>query len=172
MSRLFQPLTLRGLTTPNRIAVSPMCQYQAQDGLANDWHLVHLGGLAQGGAGLVFTEATAVTPEGRISPDDLGLWNDDQAEVLARIVRFIVSQGAVPGIQLAHAGRKASNPAPWKGSGSLPAIRRRVDARGAQRPALRRQAGPCPRPWMSPESWRSSKPSWTRPAAPWPRASG
>ncbi|WP_257311343.1 NADH:flavin oxidoreductase/NADH oxidase [Geothrix fuzhouensis] len=120
MSRLFQPLPLRGLTLPNRIAVSPMCQYQAQDGLANDWHLVHLGGLAQGGAGLVFTEATAVVPEGRISPDDLGLWDDDQAEVLARIVHFIASQGAVPGIQLAHAGRKASNPAPWKGSGSLP----------------------------------------------------
>jgi len=121
MSRLFQPLTLHGLTLPNRIAVSPMCQYQAKDGVANDWHLVHLGGLAQGGAGLVVTEATAVVPEGRISPDDLGLWNDDQAEALARIVRFITSQGAVPGIQLAHAGRKASNPAPWKGSGSLPA---------------------------------------------------
>ncbi|MBP1773408.1 MAG: NADH:flavin oxidoreductase/NADH oxidase [Holophagaceae bacterium] len=120
MSRLFQPLTLRGTTLPNRIAVSPMCQYQAQDGLVNDWHLVHLGGLAQGGAGLVFTEATAVVPEGRISPDDLGLWNDKQAEALARIVRFIAAQGAVPGIQLAHAGRKASNPAPWKGSGSLP----------------------------------------------------
>ncbi|WP_257306080.1 NADH:flavin oxidoreductase/NADH oxidase [Geothrix campi] len=120
MSRLFQPMNLRGVTLPNRIVVSPMCQYQAQDGLANDWHLVHLGGLAQGGAGLVFTEATAVVPEGRISPDDLGLWNEAQAEALARIVRFIASQGAVPGIQLAHAGRKASNPAPWKGSGSLP----------------------------------------------------
>ncbi|WP_243384137.1 NADH:flavin oxidoreductase/NADH oxidase [Geothrix alkalitolerans] len=121
MTRLFQPLTLRGLTLPNRIAVSPMCQYQATDGLANDWHLVHLGGLAQGGAGLVITEATAVVPEGRISPDDLGLWNDAQAKALARIAHFIASQGAVPGIQLAHAGRKASNPAPWKGSGSLPA---------------------------------------------------
>ena len=121
MTHLFQPLTLRGLTLPNRIAVSPMCQYQATDGLANDWHLVHLGGLAQGGAGLVITEATAVVPEGRISPDDLGLWNDAQAKVLARIAHFIASQGAVPGIQLAHAGRKASNPAPWKGSGSLPA---------------------------------------------------
>ncbi|WP_243287815.1 NADH:flavin oxidoreductase/NADH oxidase [Geothrix terrae] len=121
MTRLFQPLTLRGITLPNRIAVSPMCQYQATDGLANDWHLVHLGGLAQGGAGLVITEATAVVPEGRISPDDLGLWNKDQAEALARIARFITSQGAVPGIQLAHAGRKASNPAPWKGSGSLTA---------------------------------------------------
>jgi 2,4-dienoyl-CoA reductase-like NADH-dependent reductase (Old Yellow Enzyme family) len=119
MSRLFQPLTLRGITLPNRIAVSPMCQYQAQEGVVNDWHLVHLGGLAQGGAGLVVTEATAVVPEGRISPDDLGLWNDGQAEALAPIVRFIAAQGAVPGIQLAHAGRKASNPAPWKGSGSL-----------------------------------------------------
>jgi 2,4-dienoyl-CoA reductase-like NADH-dependent reductase (Old Yellow Enzyme family) len=119
MSRLFTPLTLRGLTLPNRIAVSPMCQYQAQDGLVNDWHLVHYGGLAQGGAGLVITEAAAVLPEGRISPEDLGLWNNAQAEGLARIVRFIASQGAVPGVQLAHAGRKASNPAPWKGSGSL-----------------------------------------------------
>ncbi|WP_306590226.1 NADH:flavin oxidoreductase/NADH oxidase [Geothrix sp. 21YS21S-4] len=120
MPRLFQPLTLRGLTLPNRIAVSPMCQYQSVDGLPNDWHLVHLGGLAQGGAGLVLTEATAVSPEGRISPDDLGIWNDAQGEGLARIARFIASQGAAPGIQLAHAGRKASNPAPWKGSGSLP----------------------------------------------------
>ncbi|MCM2249106.1 MAG: NADH:flavin oxidoreductase/NADH oxidase [Geothrix sp.] len=121
MSRLFTPLTLRGLTLPNRIAASPMCQYQAQDGLVNDWHLVHYGGLAQGGAGLVFTEAAAVLPEGRISPEDLGIWNHAQAEALAPVVRFIASQGAVPGIQLAHAGRKASNPAPWKGSGSLPA---------------------------------------------------
>ncbi len=120
MSRLFHPLTLRGLTLSNRIAVSPMCQYQAVDGVAQDWHLVHLGGLAQGGAGLVMTEATAVVPEGRISPDDLGLWDEAQAEPLARIVRFIASQGAAAGIQLAHAGRKASNPAPWKGSGSLP----------------------------------------------------
>ena len=120
MNRLFQPLTLRGLTLPNRIAASPMCQYQAVEGVAQDWHLVHYGGLAQGGAGLVLTEATAVVPEGRISPDDLGLWNAAQAEALGRVVRFITSQGAVPGVQLAHAGRKASNPAPWKGSGSLP----------------------------------------------------
>lgn len=120
MSRLFQPLTLRGLTLPNRIAVSPMCQYQAEDGLASDWHLVHYGGLAQGGAGLVMSEATAVLPEGRISPNDLGLWNRHQAEGLAHIVHFIKAQGAVAGIQLAHAGRKASNPAPWKGSGSQP----------------------------------------------------
>jgi 2,4-dienoyl-CoA reductase-like NADH-dependent reductase (Old Yellow Enzyme family) len=120
MSHLFQPLTLRGLTLPNRIAVSPMCQYQSKDGLANDWHLVHLGGLAQGGAGLVFTEAAAVLPEGRISPQDLGIWNAVQAEALAPIVRFIKSQGAVPGIQLAHAGRKGSTFTPWKGSGSVP----------------------------------------------------
>jgi 2,4-dienoyl-CoA reductase-like NADH-dependent reductase (Old Yellow Enzyme family) len=119
MSHLFQPLTLRGLTLPNRIAVSPMCQYQAKDGTPNDWHLVHLGGLAQGGAGLVFTEAAAVLPEGRISPEDLGIWNMAQAEALARIVHFIKVQGAVPGIQLAHAGRKASTYAPWRGSGSV-----------------------------------------------------
>lgn len=119
MSRLFQPLALRGLTLSNRIAASPMCQYQAVEGVAQDWHLVHYGGLAQGGSGLVITEATAVVPEGRISPDDLGLWNDAQAEALGRVVRFITAQGAVPGVQLAHAGRKASNPAPWKGSGSL-----------------------------------------------------
>jgi len=120
MSHLFQPFTLRGLTLPNRIAVSPMCQYQCQEGLPNDWHLVHLGGLAQGGAGLVITEAAAVLPEGRISPEDLGLWTMAQAEGLAHSVKFIKDQGAVPGIQLAHAGRKASAFAPWRGSGSVP----------------------------------------------------
>ncbi len=121
MTNLFRPLQLRGVTLPNRIAVSPMCQYQSVDGLPNDWHLVHLGGLAQGGAGLVITEAAAVLPEGRISPEDLGIWNLAQAEGLARSVHFIKSQGAVPGIQLAHAGRKASAYAPWRGSGSVPA---------------------------------------------------
>jgi len=120
MTNLFRPLQLRGLTLPNRIAVSPMCQYSSQEGLPSDWHLVHLGGLAQGGAGLVFTEAAAVLPEGRISPEDLGLWNMAQAEGLARSVHFIKTQGAVTGIQLAHAGRKASAFAPWKGSGSVP----------------------------------------------------
>ncbi|WLT32371.1 NADH:flavin oxidoreductase/NADH oxidase [Geothrix sp. PMB-07] len=121
MSRLFQPLTLRGLTLPNRIAVSPMCQYSSVEGLPTDWHLVHYGGLAQGGAGLVIAEAAAVLPEGRITADDLGIWNGAQAEALARIVRFMHAQGAVSGIQLAHAGRKASTPAPWKGSGgSIP----------------------------------------------------
>lgn len=115
MSLLLEPYTLRQLTLPNRIAVSPMCQYSSVDGLANDWHLVHLGSRAVGGAGLVITEAVAVTADGRITAEDLGLWNDDQIAPLQRITRFITSQGAVPGIQLAHAGRKASTHRPWLG---------------------------------------------------------
>ncbi len=121
MSLLLQPFTLRQLTLPNRIVVSPMCQYSAADGLANDWHLVHLGSRAVGGAGVVFTEAVAVTEDGRITPEDLGLWHDEQIEPLQRITRFITAQGAVPAIQLAHAGRKASTWRPWLGkSGSIP----------------------------------------------------
>ncbi|MBP5090398.1 oxidoreductase, partial [Pseudomonas chlororaphis] len=108
MSLLLEPYTLRQLTLLNRIAVSPMCQYSSVDGLANDWHLVHLGSRAVGGAGLIFTEATAVTADGRITAQDLGLWNDEQIAPLQRITRFITAQGAVAGIQLAHAGRKAS----------------------------------------------------------------
>ena len=115
MSLLLEPYTLRQLTLLNRIAVSPMCQYSSVDGLANDWHLVHLGSRAVGGAGLVFTEAVAVTPDGRITAQDLGLWNDEQIEPLQRITRFIRAQGAVAGIQLAHAGRKASTYRPWLG---------------------------------------------------------
>ena len=121
MSRLFDPLPLRGVTFPNRIFVSPMCEYSSEDGFANDWHLVHLGSRAVGGAGLVMTEATAVTPEGRISPQDLGLWTDAHVEMLARIVRFVHAQGSVAGIQLAHAGRKASTHRPWSGSGRVDA---------------------------------------------------
>jgi len=117
VSRLFEPLTLRGTTFRNRAWVSPMCQYSSHDGRPTDWHLVHLGALAQGGAALVMTEATAVVPEGRISPQDAGIWNDDQAADYARIVDFVRSQEAVPGIQLAHAGRKASTRAPWLGRG-------------------------------------------------------
>jgi 2,4-dienoyl-CoA reductase-like NADH-dependent reductase (Old Yellow Enzyme family) len=117
---LFDELKLRGLTLRNRIAVSPMCQYSCTDGLANDWHFVHLASRAVGGAALVFTEATAVTPDGRISPQDLGIWNDAQADALARIVSFIDAQGAAAGIQLAHAGRKASTFRPWDGSGAVP----------------------------------------------------
>ncbi len=116
---LLTPLTLRGVTFRNRIAVSPMCQYSADNGFANDWHLVHLGSRAAGGAGLVIVEATAVLPEGRITPKDVGLWSDEHIEPLARIARFVHSQGAVAGIQLAHAGRKASCDAPWKGGAAL-----------------------------------------------------
>ncbi len=112
---LFSPLHIRGTQLRNRIAVSPMCQYSSVDGLANDWHLVHLGSRAVGGAALVFTEAAAVEPQGRISPEDLGIWDGVHVEPLARIVRFINAQGSLAGIQLAHAGRKASTAAPWKG---------------------------------------------------------
>lgn len=115
MSALFEPLSLRGVTFPNRIAVSPMCQYMALEGCASEWHLVHYGGLAQGGAGLVLLEATAVRPEGRISPADLGLWEDEQTAGLAQVAAFVAGQGSVPGIQLAHAGRKASVAPPWEG---------------------------------------------------------
>lgn len=120
-ARLFSPLTVRGVTLRNRIVVSPMCQYSvdAQDGKAGDWHLVHLAARAVGGAGLVFTEATAVTPEGRISPQDVGLWNDDQIAPLARIVDAIHENGAAAGTQLAHAGRKASTSQPWNGGGPV-----------------------------------------------------
>jgi len=119
VSALFTPLTLRGTTLRNRIWVSPMCQYSATDGRPDDWHLVHLGARAVGGAGLVLTEATAVSAEGRISPADTGIWTDEQAADWARIVRFVRSQGAVAGIQLAHAGRKASTAAPWLGGGPV-----------------------------------------------------
>lgn len=119
-SLLFSPLTLRDVTLRNRIAVSPMCQYSARDGVPNEWHYVHLGSRAVGGAGLVIAEATAVEPRGRISPYCLGLWDDEQVEPFARIVRFIEAQGAAAGVQLAHAGRKASTRRPWEGGGPLP----------------------------------------------------
>jgi 2,4-dienoyl-CoA reductase-like NADH-dependent reductase (Old Yellow Enzyme family) len=119
LHHLFEPLSLRDVTLRNRIAVSPMCEYSSVDGMANDWHFVHLGSRAVGGAGLVLTEAAAVSPEGRISPDDLGIWKDAHIEPLARIVGFVRSQGACPGVQLAHAGRKASTPAPFKGHGRI-----------------------------------------------------
>jgi 2,4-dienoyl-CoA reductase-like NADH-dependent reductase (Old Yellow Enzyme family) len=117
---LFDELKLRGITLRNRIAVSPMCEYSSTDGLANDWHMVHLGSRAVGGAALVFSEATAVTPEGRISPQDLGIWNDAQRDALAPIVAFVNAQGAAAGIQLAHAGRKASLRRPWDPPGIVP----------------------------------------------------
>jgi 2,4-dienoyl-CoA reductase-like NADH-dependent reductase (Old Yellow Enzyme family) len=118
-AQLFSPLQIKNTTLKNRIVISPMCQYSATDGFANDWHLVHLGSRATGGAGLIIQEATAVSPEGRISPGDLGLWKDEQIEKMQAINRFIVSQNSIPGIQLAHAGRKASAAAPWEGGRKL-----------------------------------------------------
>jgi 2,4-dienoyl-CoA reductase-like NADH-dependent reductase (Old Yellow Enzyme family) len=115
MSQLFSPLQLRSLKFKNRIFVSPMCQYSSENGMAQSWHLVHLGGFAVGGAALVMTEATAVSPEARISPDDLGLWSDEHAQALKPVIDFIHSQGAISAVQLAHAGRKASTASPWKG---------------------------------------------------------
>src|ERR1700727_865742 len=115
MSQLFTPLTIRDISLSNRIVVSPMCQYSAHDGMSDDWHLVHLGTRAVGGAGLIFTEATAVAAEGRISPADLGIWKDEHIEGLRRIVKFVRAEGSEIGIQLAHAGRKASVREPWNG---------------------------------------------------------
>ena len=119
MASLLDPLQLRDLTLSNRIIVSPMCEYSSADGFANEWHLVHLGSRAVGGAALVMTEAAAVTPEGRISPQDLGIWSDAHVEVLSRITRFIHAQERAAGMQLAHAGRKASTKRPWEGSGAV-----------------------------------------------------
>jgi 2,4-dienoyl-CoA reductase-like NADH-dependent reductase (Old Yellow Enzyme family) len=119
MPHLFEPLILRGLTLPNRIGIPPMCQYSAQDGMATDWHFVHYGSRATGGAGLIIVEATAVAPEGRISPGDLGLWQDQQIEPLSRIAHFMLARGSVPAIQLAHAGRKASVGLGWQAQRTL-----------------------------------------------------
>src|SRR5919109_372242 len=120
MASLFAPFTLKDVTLKNRIAVSPMCQYSADDGVINSWHHAHLAGLARGGSGLVIAEATAVSAEGRITPGDTGLWSDAQAEAFAPAVRSIKAAGAVPGIQIAHAGRKASANRPWEGDDHIP----------------------------------------------------
>jgi 2,4-dienoyl-CoA reductase-like NADH-dependent reductase (Old Yellow Enzyme family) len=121
LSTLFEPITLRSLTVRNRVWLAPMCQYSSTDGVPNDWHLVHLGARATGGFGLILTEAAAVVPEGRISPQDAGIWNDEQADAWRRIVDFVHGQGAAIGVQLAHAGRKASTYRPWADeSGSVP----------------------------------------------------
>jgi 2,4-dienoyl-CoA reductase-like NADH-dependent reductase (Old Yellow Enzyme family) len=119
MAHLFSELRLRDVVFPNRIGVSPMCQYSCEDGLATDWHFVHLATRAVGGAGLVMAEAAAVTPEGRISPEDLGVWSEAHFEPLARMAKFISGQGAIAGIQLAHAGRKGSTYRPWSGKGAV-----------------------------------------------------
>ncbi|MGX9699008.1 NADH:flavin oxidoreductase/NADH oxidase [Janthinobacterium lividum] len=128
MSALFQPYTLKGITLRNRIAVPPMCQYMAVDGQANDWHLSHYAGMARGGAGLVIVEATAVAPEGRITPGCTGIWNDDLAQAFVPVVKAIKAAGSVPGIQIAHAGRKASANRPWEGDDHIA----EGDARGWQ----------------------------------------
>jgi 2,4-dienoyl-CoA reductase-like NADH-dependent reductase (Old Yellow Enzyme family) len=119
MSKLFTPLQIKSVQFRNRIVVSPMCQYSSEDGFASDWHLVHLGSRAVGGAGFIISEAAAVSPEGRISPFDLGIWKDAHIEKLQQITSFIAAQGTVPGIQLAHAGRKASTNVPWQGRGKV-----------------------------------------------------
>lgn len=120
MAKLFEPYRLKDVTLRNRIVVSPMCQYCSEDGFPNDWHLVHLGSRAVGGAGLVIVEATAVSPEGRISPMDSGIWSDAHIDPFARIAQFIKKMGAIPGMQIAHAGRKASASVPWEGNAHLP----------------------------------------------------
>lgn len=119
MNKLFAPLKIMGVELKNRIAVSPMCQYSSNNGIPTEWHLVHLGSRAVGGAALVIQEATSVSPEGRISPDDAGIWNDIQADAYKRITEFIISENSIPGIQLAHAGRKGSTYVPWKGMGEV-----------------------------------------------------
>jgi len=136
MSHLFEPLTIRAVTFRNRIAVAPMCQYSSTDGYANDWHFVHLASRAVGGAGLVLTEAAAVEPRGRISPQDLGIWSDGHIEALAKIVEFMHNLGAIAGIQLAHAGRKASTAPPWEGGKVLD------EADGGWRPVVSSSAIP------------------------------
>ena len=149
MSALFSPLTLRGITLKNRIAVSPMSQYRAIDGTANDWHMVHLGRFALGGAALVFAEATAVEPEGRRTHGDLGLWTDEQAERLKPIAAFLEAEGAVPGIQLGHAGRKASERRPWHGE--TPVDAEDVSLRGeAPWTAIAPSAVPYAEGWPTP----------------------
>src|ERR1700691_5829600 len=120
MTHLFNPLAIRDVAFANRVVVSPMCQYSSTEGYANDWHFLHLGSRAVGGAGLVLTEAAAVLPEGRITPGDLGIWKDEHIAMLARIVEFLHGQGSRAGIQLAHAGRKASMQRPWDGESVVP----------------------------------------------------
>ena len=144
-AHLFSTIKLRDLQLRNRIAVSPMCEYSSEDGFANDWHLVHLGSRAVGGAALVLTEAAAVTADGRISPDDLGIWKDEHIEMLARIFRFISGQGAAAGMQLAHAGFKASTSAPWKGDAPLD------EANGGWRPIWAPSSTPFDRGYQTPQ---------------------
>lgn len=143
---LFRPIQFRSVTARNRIMLSPMCQYSGRDGLTNDWHLVHLGARAAGGAGWVFTEAVHIEPRGRITPHCLGLWNDEQRDTLARIAGFVEAQGAVPGIQLGHAGRKASVGRPWEGSRPL------TPTEGGWQDLVSASALPYARGWATPKA--------------------
>src|SRR5271165_7033442 len=145
-AHLFAPIEIRGVMLRNRIGVSPMCEYSSVDGFANDWHLVHLGSRAVGGAAMVMTEAAAVLPEGRITPVDLGVWTDDHIPMLARIFRFIEEQGARPAMQLAHAGRKASTAAPWLGGGAV------EESEGGWRPIFAPSAIPFSAASITPEA--------------------
>src|SRR5579871_6286780 len=144
-AHLFTPLAMRSVRLRNRIGVSPMCEYSSEDGFANDWHFVHLGSRAVGGAAMVMTEAAAVLPEGRISPQDLGIWKDEHIGMLARIFRFIEEQGAVPAMQLAHAGRKASTEVPWRGNRAL------EESEGGWRPIFAPSAVPFSGKFPTPE---------------------
>ncbi|MBD0336429.1 MAG: NADH:flavin oxidoreductase/NADH oxidase [Cyanobacteria bacterium Co-bin13] len=146
MTSLFQPLSMRGVTFRNRIGMSPMCQYSSQDGFAHEWHLVHLVSRAVGGVGLVFTEAAAVEPEGRITPADLGIWSDEQVEMLSKITGLLQGAGAVPGVQLAHAGRKASCAKPWEGGKPL------AEEQGGWRPIFAPSAIPFDESSPTPEA--------------------
>ena len=150
--KLFEPLTLRGTTLPNRIVVSPLCQYSAVDGLAVPWHFAHLSTFARGKSGLVFTEAAAVEERGRITPDCLGIWTDEQAEALRPIVEFIESQGCVPGMQLAHAGRKASTRAPFVPKGGSPLTEADAAEAGAPWQTVAPSALPVTDGWHIPEA--------------------
>ncbi|GAC1541418.1 MAG: NADH:flavin oxidoreductase/NADH oxidase [Candidatus Velthaea sp.] len=145
MAQLFDSYTVRSVRLKNRIVVSPMCEYSSEDGFANDWHAIHLGSRAVGGAGLIFTEANAVTPDGRISPADLGIYRDEHVDPLARIVKFAEGQGAVMGTQLAHAGRKASSAPPWLGGGPV------SEADGGWRPIYAPSAVPFGPAGITPE---------------------
>src|SRR5450432_837353 len=145
MPNLFDPLKIKDVTLRNRIGVSPMCQYSYDDGFSDEWHLVHLGARAVGGAGLVMVEASGVEKRGRITPGDLGIYKDEHIEPLSRVVKFIKSQGAVAGIQIAHAGRKASTAVPWEGGVGL------ADAQGGWQPL-----GPDDRPFQN--NYRTPKP--------------
>jgi 2,4-dienoyl-CoA reductase-like NADH-dependent reductase (Old Yellow Enzyme family) len=146
MAHLFDPLRLRGIELRNRIVVSPMCQYSSEDGFANDWHFVHLGSRAVGGAALVFTEAAAVTPEGRITPADLGIYKDEHVDMLRRIFRFVTDHGAIAGVQLAHAGRKASTNEPWKGGTPI------SETEGGWRPIYAASPVPFDEGWQVPQA--------------------